>query len=191
VLGADVQTIRAVVTTGVLTAAAVSAAPAAAMSHPTSPASVVDAVKGRTLGPGWTVFVAQMPHKPAVAVETATDGGLGEAYFAFPTAKDAVAFEANPPTLAVAQARGTHPVVYTLAGQDGFTSQKLNSKSTVYTFKGGVGIFLQQGTTIVLGTYLGAPPKHRAGYDLLSLGLSHATQEAATFLTAIPTTSSG
>ncbi len=150
----------------------------------------MNAVAGRTLGRGWSAFAAQRPDKPAVAVQTATASRLGEAYFAFPTPKDAAAFEANPPTLAVAEARNAHPVAYTLASQDGFTNQKLNSKSTVYTFKGGVGIFLQQGTTIVLGTYLGAPP-HPPGYDLLSIGLSQATQKAATFLTAIPTTSSG
>jgi len=175
-------------------AAAAAAAPAAAApgSHQaTSPQSIVNAVAGRSLGTGWSEFAAQGHDKPAVAVQTATAGRLGEAYFAFPTPKDAAAFEANPPTLAVAEARNAHPVAYTLAGQDGFTNQKLNSKSTVYTFKGGVGIFLQQGTTIVLGTYLGPPPKHRAGYDLLSIGLSQATQEAATFLTAIPTTSPG
>ncbi len=160
---------------------------AAAGSHTgTSPGSIVDFVQGRTLGPGWSAFLAHPPFKPAVVVETASDGPLGVAYFAFPTARDAEAFEARPSKLAVVQARGVNPVAYVLAGQDGFNAQSLNKKSTVYTFKGGVGIFLQQGTTIVLGTYIGPPPKHRAGYDLLSDGLSQTTQKAATLLNSKP-----
>ncbi len=173
--------IRAAVAACVVAAATVVVPAATASGRSAGSPAVV--VTGRMLGPGWSAFVAQPPHKPAVAVETATDGRLGEAYFTFPTTRDAVAFEANPPALAVAQARAVHPSVYTLAGQDGFTSQNLNRKSTVYVFKGGVAIFLQQGTTVVVGTYLGAPPAHRAGYNLLSTGLSRATQSAATFLT--------
>ncbi len=184
------QSIRSLVTAGTLAfvVAMVATGPAtAAVSHAgTSPGSIVDSVQGRTLGPGWSAFVAHPPFKPAVVVETASDGPLGVAYFAFPTARDAQAFEARPSKLAVIEARGVNPVAYVLAGQDGFNAQSLNKKSTVYTFKGGVGIFLQQGTTIVLGTYIGPPPKHRAGYDLLSDGLSQTTQKATTFLSSKP-----
>jgi len=182
----DVEPIRAVVAAGMVAAATVVVPSAATASGRPANPPVAVVVAGRTLGPGWSPFVTQAPHKPAVAVETATDGRLGEAYFTFPTARDATAFEANPPALAVAQARGIHPSAYTLAGQDGFTSQNLNKESTVYTFKGGVAIFLQQGTTVVVGTYLGAPPAHRAGYNLLSNGLSKATRSAAAFLTTRP-----
>jgi len=176
-----VDPIRAAVAAGVVAAATVVVVPAAPASGRLASSPVVT---GRTLAPGWSAFVSQPAHKPAVAVETATHGRLGEAYFTFPTARDAVAFEANPPARAVAQARNVQPSVYTLAGQDGFTSQSLNRKSTVYTFRGGVAIFLQQGATVVVGTYLGAPPAHRAGYNLLSTGLSKATQSAAAFLKA-------
>lgn len=155
----------------------------AATDGTTSSQANVDSVQARPLATHWSAFVAQSPHKPAVAVETSTHGRLGEAYFAFPTARDAAAFEAKPTRLALVQARRINPGRYILADQDGFTEQKLDRESTVYTFRGGVGIFLQQGSTVVVGTYLGAPPAHRAGYDLLSLGLSQATQKAAAFLT--------
>jgi len=183
-----VQSISAVVTAGVLAVGsgvfATGPVTAAISRVGTSPGSIVASVQGRSLGPGWPAFVAHAPFKPAVASETATDGRLGVAYFAFPTARDAQAFEARPSKLAVVQGRGVNPGAYALAGQDGFNAQSLNKESTVYTFNDGVGIFLQEGTTIVLGTYLGPPPRHRAGYDLLSDGLSQTTQKAAAFLSA-------
>jgi hypothetical protein len=186
-----VQSIRTVVTASVLTVVVgvLASTPAtAAVNHTgTSPGVVVAAVQGRTLAPGWSSFAADSTFKPVVASETAADGRLGVTYFAFPTARDAEEFEARPSKLAVVQGRGVNPVAYVLAGQDGFNAQSLNKESTVYTFKGGVGIFLQQGTTIVLGTYLGAPPRNRSGYDLLSDGLSRTTQKAAALLSAKPT----
>ena len=135
---------------------------------------------------GWTPFAAILPYKPAIAGETSTNGALGVAYFAFPSAKVAAAFVKKPSTIEVVQARNAVPVAYTYAAQAGFDSTKLSNESRVFTFSGGVAIFLQQGATVVLGTYLGAAPANGSPYNLDAIGLSAATQEAATFLTAKP-----
>ena len=166
-------------------ASAVLAAPAGATkSHSSSPKTVVIAVKGKTMAPGWTPFTALLPYKPAIAAETSTNGALGVAYFAFPSTKDAAAFVKKPSTIAVVQARNAVPVAYAYAAQQAFTSKKLISESRVFTFNGGVAIFLQQGTTVVLGTYLGTPPASGAPYNLEAIGLSTATQQGAAFLTS-------
>jgi hypothetical protein len=184
-----VRGLRAAIGAGVLTMAvlALSAQPAVAKSHKSpSPKEVVVAMKGRTLGVGWSAFVPQLPFKPAVAAETATDGALGVAYFAFPTTKAAHAFVKKPSTIAVVQARNAVPGSYVYAAQEGFNSSKLNAESTVYTFNGGVGIFLQQGTTVVLGTYIGTASTNGGPLDLTGIGLSKATQEGAQFLSTKP-----
>jgi hypothetical protein len=169
-----------------LTAGLATTTAGAATHQSTSPKQVVVAMKGRMLAPGWSAFVAQLPYKPAVAAETATNGALGVAYFAFPTTKVAHAFVKKPSTIAVVQARNAVPVAYVYAAQEGFTNSKLNAQSAVYTFKGGVGIFLQQGTTVVLGTYLGPATATGGPLNLTGLGLSQATQEGATFLATKP-----
>jgi hypothetical protein len=174
------------VTAGLAASVVMSAPAGATKSHGDSPKTVVAGVKSDTMAAGWTPFAAILPYKPAVAGETSTNGALGVAYFAFPSAKDAAAFVKKPSTLAVVQARNAVPIAYSYAAQEGFSNQKLVDESRVFTFSGGVAIFLQQGTTVVLGTYLGAAPASGAGYDLEGIGLSAATQEAATFLTAKP-----
>ena len=174
------------VAAGVAASVAVSTPAGASKSHASSPKTIVVGVKGRTMAAGWAPFVALLPYKPATAGETSTNGALGVAYFAFPSTKDAAAFVKKPSTIAVVQARNAVPVAYTYAAQQAFTSQKLINESRVFTFSGGVAIFLQQGTTVVLGTYLGDAPASGSPYNLAAIGLSAATQQAAQFLTAKP-----
>jgi len=188
---ADVHRIRAtlgigLVAAGVAASVAMSTPAGASKSHASSPKTIVVGVKGRTMAAGWTPFTALLPYKPSIAGETSTNGALGVAYFAFPSTKDAAAYVKKPSTIAVVQARNAVPIAYTYAAQEAFSSQKLINESRVFTFSGGVAIFLQQGTTVVLGTYLGPAPASGASYNLETIGLSAATQEAAKFLTAKP-----
>lgn len=188
---ADVHRISAtlgigLVAAGVAASVAMSTPASASKSHASSPKTIVVGVKGRTMAAGWTPFTALLPYKPSIAGETSTNGALGVAYFAFPSTKDAAAYVKKPSTIAVVQARNAVPIAYTYAAQEAFSSQKLINESRVFTFSGGVAIFLQQGTTVVLGTYLGAAPASGASYNLETIGLSAATQEAAKFLTAKP-----
>jgi hypothetical protein len=178
----------ALATSVVMSTPAAAAKPHRSSPKSSSPTAIVAGVKGDTMAAGWTPFAAILPYKPAVAGETSTNGALGVAYFAFPSDKVAAAFVKKPSTLAVVQARNAVPVAYAYAAQEGFSNQKLVDESQVFTFSGGVAIFLQQGTTVVLGTYLGATPANGAPYNLEDIGLSAATQAAATFLGSKPST---
>jgi len=145
-------------------------------------------MSGRTLGPGWSPFVASSRAGDSTAAEVARSGSLVVGYFALPAVEQAKAFERTPPLSAVTALGASNPTAYTYAAQEGFNSQALVVASTVYTFKGGVAIFLQRGTTAVVGVYFGPGPANGTPYDLSSIGLSAAVENAAQTLTAKPST---
>ena len=132
-------------------------------------------------------FVTILPYKPAVAGETSTNGALGVAYFAFPSAKVAAAFVKKPSTIEVVQARNAVPVAYTYAAQAGFDSTKappMNPGSSPSAVEWPSSF--SRARPWSSATYLGAAPANGSPYNLDAIGLSAATQEAATFLTAKP-----
>ena len=172
------------VAAGVATSVAMSTPAGASKSHASSPKTIVVGVKGRTMATGWTPFAALLPYKPATAGETSTNGALGVAYFAFPSTKDAAAYVKKPSTIAVVQARNAVPIAYTYAAQGGLQQPQelINESQGVHFSAAAWPSSSSRDRTVVLGTYLGAAPASGAPYNLDAIGLSAATQEAATVL---------